>query len=114
MSYTFKPYRGYHVQDVVVDGKSMGQLDSYTFSSVSENHTIHVIFEKDEVKAEHTKLEHADSAGVQKSSPEKSQTAVKHTAADTFDSTGNEIWLLAGVVSIFAMLCTSIYRFKRR
>ena len=24
MSYTFKPYRGYHVQDVVVDGKSMG------------------------------------------------------------------------------------------
>lgn len=43
MSYTFKPYRGYHVQDVVVDGKSMGQLDSYTFSSVSENHTIHVI-----------------------------------------------------------------------
>ena len=49
MSYTFKPYRGYHVQDVVVDGKSMGQLDSYTFSSVSENHTIHVIFEKDEV-----------------------------------------------------------------
>ena len=29
MSYTFKPYRGYHVQDVVVDGKSMGQLDSY-------------------------------------------------------------------------------------
>ena len=51
MSYTFKPYRGYHVQDVVVDGKSMGQLDSYTFSSVSENHTIHVIFEKDEVKA---------------------------------------------------------------
>ena len=102
MSYTFKPYRGYHVQDVVVDGKSMGQLDSYTFSSVSENHTIHVI------------LEHADSAGVQKSSPEKSQTAVKHTAADTFDSTGNEIWLLAGVVSIFAMLCTGIYRFKRR
>ena len=73
MSYTFKPYRGYHVQDVVVDGKSMGQLDSYTFSSVSENHTIHVIFEKDEVKAEQTKLEHADSAGVQKSSPEKSQ-----------------------------------------
>ena len=100
MSYTFKPYRGYHVQDVVVDGKSMGQLDSYTFSSVSENHTIHVIFEKDEVKAEHTKLE--------------SQTTVKHTAADTFDSTGNEIWLLAGVVSIFAMLCTGIYRFKRR
>lgn len=89
MSYTFKSYRGYHVQDVVVDGKSMGQLDSYTFSSVSENHTIHVIFEKDEVKAEHTKLEHADSAG-------------------------NEIWLLAGVVSIFAMLCTGIYRFKRR
>lgn len=89
MSYTFKPYRGYHVQDVVVDGKSMGQLDSYTFSSVSENHTIHIIFEKDEVKAEHTKLEHADSAG-------------------------NEIWLLAGVVSIFAMLCTGIYRFKRR
>lgn len=40
MSYTFKPYRGYHVQDVVVDGKSMGQLDSYTFSTVSENHTI--------------------------------------------------------------------------
>lgn len=114
MSYTFKPYRGYHVQVVVVDGKSMGELDSYTFSSVSENHTIHVIFEKDEVKAEHTKLEHADSAGVQKSSPEKSQTAVKHTAADTFDFTRIEIWLLAGVVSIFAMLCTSIYRFKRR
>ena len=84
-------------------------LDNITLSPVKVQKR-----KKDEVKAEHTKLEHADSAGVQKSSPEKSQTAVKHTAADTFDSTGNEIWLLAGVVSIFAMLCTGIYLFKRR
>ncbi len=35
---------GYHVADVLVDGTSVGAVSSYTFSSVSANHTISASF----------------------------------------------------------------------
>lgn len=40
--FTITPNNGYHVTDVLVDGNSVGALTSYTFSSVSGNHTINV------------------------------------------------------------------------
>lgn len=36
---------GYHIADVLVDGVSQGAIPSYTFTSVSENHTIEANFE---------------------------------------------------------------------
>ncbi|GFO70451.1 hypothetical protein GMLC_40300 [Geomonas limicola] len=42
--YTFTPTIGYKVSNVVVDGSSKGSLTSYTFSSITANHTITVSF----------------------------------------------------------------------
>lgn len=107
--FTFVPAQGYHVQDVLVDGKSQGRLNSYTFPAVDKNHTIQVTFEKDAAKAENIKHEQTTASTEQTSPHEKSQTA-----ADTFDSARNEHWILAGLVSVLALLCIGIRRFNRK
>ena len=39
-TYTLTASTGYHITDCVVDGVDLGAVTSYTFSSVSANHTI--------------------------------------------------------------------------
>ena len=39
-TFSISPNSGYYIQDVVVDGISVGSLPSYTFSDVTGNHTI--------------------------------------------------------------------------
>ena len=43
-TFTITPATGYYVADVLVDGVSVGPVTSYTFPSVSANHTISVTF----------------------------------------------------------------------
>ena len=43
-SFTITPNTGYHVADVLVDGSSAGAVTSYTFNSVTANHTISASF----------------------------------------------------------------------
>ena len=43
-SYTITPNTGYQVADVLVDGSSVGAVTSYTFTHVTENHTIEATF----------------------------------------------------------------------
>ena len=43
-TYTITPATGFLVADVLVDGVSVGAVSSYTFSNVSENHTISATF----------------------------------------------------------------------
>src|SRR5262249_14365858 len=43
-AYTITPAIGYQVADVLVDGVSQGSITSYTFNSVSANHTIAASF----------------------------------------------------------------------
>ena len=45
-TFTFKPNSGYQVNDVVVDGTSVGAVTTYPFENVTANHTIVVTFEK--------------------------------------------------------------------
>jgi predicted ester cyclase len=45
--FTFTPDAGYRVADVLVDGVSVGARTSYTFNSVTSNHTISVSFTLD-------------------------------------------------------------------
>lgn len=47
MSFDFSPDTGYLVDDVVVDGGSVGNLSSYTFNNINSNHTIEVTFKED-------------------------------------------------------------------
>lgn len=43
-TFTIKANRGYHVADVLVDGKSMGARSRYTFDNVTADHTISGLF----------------------------------------------------------------------
>lgn len=43
-TFTITPNTNYHIDNVVVDGTSVGAVSSYTFSSVNANHTIHATF----------------------------------------------------------------------
>jgi hypothetical protein len=43
-SFTITPDTGYNIDDVLVDGSSLGVVSSYTFTNVTEDHTISVTF----------------------------------------------------------------------
>lgn len=45
-SFTITPDKGYEIAKVLVDGKSVGAVESYTFKNVTKNHTIGAIFMK--------------------------------------------------------------------
>ncbi len=45
--FTFMPAAGYRVADVLVDGASVGAMNSYTFNSVTSDHTISASFTLD-------------------------------------------------------------------
>jgi tartrate dehydratase beta subunit/fumarate hydratase class I family protein len=46
-SFTIAPNAGYRIQDLKVDGNSLGPLSSYRFSPVTSNHTIEATFIKE-------------------------------------------------------------------
>ena len=46
-TFTITPNEGYKIADVLVDGKSVGAVSSYTFSNVQENRTIEATFAYD-------------------------------------------------------------------
>ena len=45
-TFTFTPAENYRVQRVLVDNNPVGNATTYTFTNVTENHTIHVDFEE--------------------------------------------------------------------
>jgi hypothetical protein len=47
MTCTITPDTNYHIADVMVDGVSVGQIDSYSFENITVSHTIEATFEID-------------------------------------------------------------------
>ena len=45
-TFTISAAEGYEIADVLVDGKSVGAVDSYTFENVRASHTISVVFQE--------------------------------------------------------------------
>lgn len=43
-TYDFSPNTGYKISNVIVDGQALGSLSKYTFTNVTENHSISVQF----------------------------------------------------------------------
>ena len=46
-SFTITPDTGYSIDDVLVDGSSVGAVSSYTFTNITQNHTISATFKAD-------------------------------------------------------------------
>jgi hypothetical protein len=46
-TFSITPYTGYHIQDVKVDGNSVGAVTTYSFTNVTTDHTIAATFAKD-------------------------------------------------------------------
>lgn len=46
-SFTIRPYNGYKVADVIVDGQSVGANARHTFKNVTTSHTISASFAKE-------------------------------------------------------------------
>lgn len=51
-TFTVKADQDYEIEDVLVDGKSVGAVSTYTFEKVTANHTISAQFKKSEKKPE--------------------------------------------------------------
>ncbi len=49
LTVTVTPNPGFHIEDVMVDGVSVGPVSSYTFTDVQANHTLHASFAADTV-----------------------------------------------------------------
>lgn len=47
-TFTITPDKGFYIKDIIVDGKSVGAMNSYTFTSIRDNHTIIAVFAKEE------------------------------------------------------------------
>jgi hypothetical protein len=43
-TFAITPNEGYHVEDVLVDGESIGAVTTYTFENITEDHTLHATF----------------------------------------------------------------------
>ncbi len=44
ITFTITPDTGYYIEDVLVNGESVGDVDSYTFENVIEDQSIHAVF----------------------------------------------------------------------
>lgn len=59
-TFTMEPQKGYIIKDVLVDGKSVGAVESYVFRDVRNKHTIRAIFEEKEENKEDIKIPFED------------------------------------------------------
>lgn len=50
-TFTITPAEGFIIDEVFVDGQSVGVVSAYTFTSVSENHSIHATFKAGETQS---------------------------------------------------------------
>ncbi|SPD71778.1 hypothetical protein PITCH_A1020023 [uncultured Desulfobacterium sp.] len=79
-TFTITPATNYHVSNVLVDGSSVGAVTSYTFSSVTANHTISATFAIDTYTI-------TASAGSNGSISPSGSVTVNKTASQTFTIT---------------------------
>ncbi len=101
-TYVLTPNDGYKVKEVLVDGISVGALDSYTFQSVSSDHEIHVTFAKIETPATPTKPN-----GTQPPQP-TSKPSLKQESPKTFDTSNTALSFALLLFSSLALLFISI------
>ena len=117
--YSFAPKHGSHIQDVRIDGISIGAFNSYIFEAVNENHTVSVVFEKDTPEAvQSNQINGKDNSGsisVEKlERQQKKQTSVNKENVQTSDASRISFWILTVLLSLSALFMIGVYRLKRK
>ena len=90
-SFTITPDTGYQVDDVLVDGVSVGAVGTYTFTDVTANHTIAASFKK-------ITFTITASAGAGGSISPSGAVSVDYGTDKTFTITPNDGFAVAGVL----------------
>jgi len=80
-SFTITPDVNYHVEDVLIDGVSHGQITSYTFEGVNSDHTISVSF----VLNQYTLMVNKTGTGQGNVTSDQGTIDCGDTCSDTFD-----------------------------
>ena len=89
-AFVITPNAGYHIANVMVDGASVGVVDSYEFTDVTANHTIEATFAEDE----HTLVVTVSGNGSVVRDPD--QTVYAHGAEVTLTATADPGWVFTG------------------
>ncbi|MCK4905693.1 S8 family serine peptidase [bacterium] len=90
-TFTITPDDNYHVADVFVDGSSVGAVTGYTFSNVTETHTIQASFAIDTYIITST-------AGANGSITPSDNVVIEHGANQTFNITPDDNYHIADVL----------------
>lgn len=84
------PDKGYVISDVYVDGKSVGAVSSYKFSKVNANHTITVIFKKEQSETPTTEAPTTEAPTTEKPTTEAPTTEKPTTEKPTTEPSTSE------------------------
>ena len=93
-TFTMHAASGWYLDDVLVDGVSVGKITSYEFTNVQKDHLIKAIFKQEEVPP----IGPVDPTDP--TEPTKPQTTLPQTG----DNSCTTLWLLIAVLSALAIL----------
>ena len=97
-AFTIKPNSGYHIEDVLVDGSSVGAVSTYTFSNVTENHMISATFGRNSSGGGTTRYTITASAGPGGEIDPDGSVRVTRGSDKTFTITPDEGYEIADVL----------------
>lgn len=96
LTFTITPNSGFRIANVLVDGTSVGNVSSYTFSNINSNHTIRALFERASGGTDSS-----DSSGSSGSSGSSEISVSSNDSDDDFPKTGDSLslffWLMSGI-----------------
>lgn len=116
-AFTFTPAEGWKIKSAAADGKELGALHGYTFYNVTQDHTLHVVFEKKQVQsATHTekKLDKPDSPAQTKKKSDKPGPPAQSYSPATGDASPVYLWLTLALLSAAAMTAILLGNMRRK
>ena len=106
-SYSITATAGYYVDDVLVDGASVGVVNNYVFSGVTEDHTIEVVF----AATDSLTYTITATAGANGTITPAGATTVNHGASITYVITPDEYYTIDQVIIDGNVLPTPVHTY---
>ena len=106
-SYSITAAAGYYVEDVLVDGSSVGAVNNYVFSGVTADHTIEVVF----ASSDSLTYTITATAGANGTITPEGDTTVLHGASVTYVITPNEYYTIDQVIVDGNVLPTPVHSY---